>query len=179
MPDTCGSTQCGTCKSLERNEDCGVCRSLRGYDPTAKPSNPKDIVGSNKLPLSLFPATAIAEGSLGFLNGQCKYGRDNFLVIGIRASIYVDAALRHLLAWYAGREVDPEDGVPDLGAALACIAIIVDSRAAGTMVDDRRVANGYLQRIAELTPEVERIKELHAHRDPRHYTIADNAEVGQ
>ena len=47
-----------------------------------KPSNPKDMIGSNKLPLHLWPNTATAMGSLGFLNGALKYGRANFREIG-------------------------------------------------------------------------------------------------
>lgn len=146
-------------------------------DTQTKPTNPKDAIGSNKLPLHLWPATATAMGSVGFLNGLLKYGRANFRAIGIRASVYVDAAERHLKAWFEGEEFDPDDDVPHLAAALACIAIIVDARAAGKMVDDRQVAGGYRALVDELTPHVARLKALHAAHDPKHYTIADSAMV--
>ena len=142
----------------------------------AKPSNPKDAIGSNKLPLHLWPNTATAMGSIGMLNGLCKYGRSNFRAIGIKASIYYDAARRHLDAWFEGEECDPDDGVPHLSAALACIAIIVDARAAGKMTDDRMVEGGYLRLVKELTPHVARLKALHAGKNPHHYTIADSVE---
>jgi 5'(3')-deoxyribonucleotidase len=164
------SRRCGTCKSIELNPKCGVCRSLHparnevaaeraaifgssvieqldkltaSLDASSKPSNPKDIIGSNKLPLSVFPASAIALGAVGNFNGLVKYGRDNFRAVGIRASIYVDAAMRHLLAWFEGQECDPDDEVPHLGAVLACVAIIVDARAAGKLTDDRKLEGGY------------------------------------
>jgi hypothetical protein len=151
---------------------------LAGLDtPTSKPSNPKDIIGAGKLPLSLWPATATAMGSIGMMNGLTKYGRDNFRAIGIRSSIYVDAALRHLIAWNEGEECDQDDLVPHLAAALACIAIIVDARAAGKMTDDRKVEGGYTQLVKELTPHIGRLKTLHASKNPKHYTIADNGTL--
>lgn len=144
-------------------------------DVSAKPSNPKDMIGSGKLPIHLWPNTATAMGCIGFLNGMLKYGRSNFRIHGIRASIYYDAAKRHLDAWFEGEETDPDDGVPHLAAALACIAIIVDAQAAGKFNDDRAVAGGYRALVERLTPQVAFLKKLHAAKDPKHYTIADNA----
>lgn len=141
---------------------------------TTKSSNPKDICGSSKIPIHMWPNTATIMGCIAFLNGALKYGRANFRAVGVRASIYYDAAKRHLDAWFEGREFDPDDGVPDLGAALACIAIIVDARAAGKLNDDRNIEGGYHKLLKELTPHVNRLKKLHQHRNPRHYTIKDN-----
>ena len=140
-----------------------------------KPTNPKDAIGSSKLPLHLWPATATALGCIGLLNGALKYGRSNFREIGVRASIYTDACKRHLDAWFEGEECDPDDGVPHLAAALACIAIIVDAEAAGKLNDDRMISGGYRGLVEKLTPHVERLKSKHADKEPHHYTIADNA----
>lgn len=141
---------------------------------TVKPSNPKDAIGSDKLPLHLWPETATALGCLAFLNGALKYGRANFREIGVRASIYTDAAKRHLNAWFEGEECDPDDGVPHLAAALGCIAIIVDAGAAGKLNDDRNIAGGYRALVDGLTPHVARLKESHKNRTPKHYTIEDS-----
>ena len=139
-----------------------------------KPTNPKDAIGSDKLPIHLWPATATALGSIAMLNGMLKYGRSNFRAVGVKTSIYIDAAKRHLDAFFEGEECDPDDGVPHLAAALACIAIIVDARAAGKLNDDRQIAGGYRQFVGELTPHVKRLKELHKDCAPKHYTKADN-----
>lgn len=140
-----------------------------------KPTNPKDAIGSDKLPLHLWPTTATAAGSIGMLDGALKYGRSNFRVVGIRASIYIDAAKRHLDAWFEGEECAPDTGIPHLCYALANIAIIVDARAAGKLNDDRMVrGTGYRKLVEELTPHVKRLKELHKDRKPKHYTIADS-----
>lgn len=141
-----------------------------------KPSNPKDIVGSGKLPLHLWPSTATALGCLAFLEGALKYGRSNFREVGVRASIYVDAAKRHLDAWFEGEEDAPDTGTPHLSNALACIAIIVDARAAGKLTDDRNIAGGYRALVDELTPHVARLKEMFKDKSPKHYTIADNSK---
>ena len=142
---------------------------------TSKPTNPKDSIGSNKLPLHLWPTTASALGCIGMLNGAGKYGRGNFRKAGIRPTIYLDAAKRHLDAWLEGEENDPDDGVPHLGAALACIAIIVDARVVGKMIDDRNF-NGanYREFVNNLTQLVPALKAHHAERSPKHYTIDDN-----
>lgn len=138
----------------------------------AKPSNPKDLIGSGKLPLHLWPTTATALGSLGLLDGMLKYGRSNFRAVGVRASIYYDAASRHLNAWMEGEDADPDSGLPHLAHALACLAIIVDAEAAGKLTDDRCAPGGYRKLVGQLTPHVARLKELHAGKDPKHYTIS-------
>ena len=143
--------------------------------PDVKQTNPKDALGALKLPLSLWPPTATAMGSVAMADGMLKYGRANFRAIGIRASIYVDAAFRHIQAWNEGEECDPFTGVPHLAYALASLAIIVDARAAGKFVDDRPIQGGYKTVIDDLAPLIGKLKELYRDRpEPKHYTIADN-----
>lgn len=142
---------------------------------STKPTNPKDIIGSDKLPLHLWPTTATAMGCIGMLEGMGKYGRSNWRAAGVRSSIYVDACKRHLDAWFEGEEVAPDSGVSHLANALACIAIIIDARAAGKLVDDRAFNGaGYRRLVDELTPHVARLKAMHSDKNPHHYTIADN-----
>lgn len=142
-------------------------------ESTQKDTNPKDAIGSTKVPLHLWPTTATAMGSIALLNGALKYGRANWRVIGVRASIYFDACQRHLAAWFEGEEFD-EDGVPHLASALACLAIIVDAQAAGKLNDDRQVAGGHRAALDSLTPFVEQLKSRHAGKTPKHYTIEDS-----
>jgi hypothetical protein len=143
-------------------------------DDGTKPTNPKDAIGTNKLPLHLWPTTASALGCVALAEGMLKYGRTNWREAGVRASIYVDAAKRHLDAWFEGEQVAPDSGVPHLGNALACIAIIVDAQAAGKLIDDRAYNGaGYRALVEELTPIVAQLRAQHADKSPRHYTIAD------
>lgn len=141
----------------------------------SKATNPKDRVGSSKLPLHLWPTTATALGSLGLLDGMLKYGRSNWRAAGIRWTIYYDAIMRHLQAIHEGENIDPDSGLPHMAHVLACAAIIVDADAVGMLQDDRQYNGvGYRVLIGDLTPEVERLKEKHADRDPRHYDIGDH-----
>ncbi|WP_296125425.1 dATP/dGTP diphosphohydrolase domain-containing protein [Pseudomonas sp. Ga0074129] len=141
-----------------------------------KPTNPKAAIGSQKLPLHLWPTTATAMGCLGLMDGALKYGRANWRVSGVRASIYFDAASRHLNAWFEGEAVDPDSGLPHLSHALACLAILVDAEAAGVLVDDRQVPGGYRSLIDALTQHVPRLQDVHADREPKHFTIADQVK---
>lgn len=138
-----------------------------------KPSNPKDVLGAAKLPLHLWPETATLIGAVALLDGALKYGRSNWRAVGVRASIYVDAARRHINAWFEGEDNDPDSGVPHLGHALACIAILIDAQAVRKLVDDRMLTGGYRALVTELTPHVARLKDVHADKAPKHYTIAD------
>lgn len=139
-----------------------------------KPTNPKEALGSSKIPVHLWPTTATVMGSMGLLDGMLQYGRSNYRDAGIRFSIYFDAAMRHMFRLASGEDFDPDSGLPHESHILACIAIIVDARAAGKLNDDREVMGGLIKLIAELTPHVNRLKERHKGEDPKHYTIADN-----
>ena len=146
---------------------------LGGPTPALKPTNPTDLIGSDKLPLHLWPETASALGCLALLDGALKYGRSNFRAVGVRASIYVDAATRHLNTWFEGEDDDPDSGLPHLAHALACLAVLVDAQAADKLNDDRMVKGGYADLLAKLTPHVKRLKDLHRDKAPKHYTIDD------
>lgn len=132
------------------------------------------MVGSDKIPMHLWPEVATVLGSLGLLDGMLKYGRSNWRYAGVRASIYYDAAKRHLNAWFEGEEADPDSGLPHLAHVLACCAILVDAEAAGKLNDDRMVEGGYRKFIDGMTKHVAILKKKHADRNPKHYTIKDN-----
>lgn len=139
-----------------------------------KPSNPKDVIGSDKLPIHLWPETATIYGCLGLLDGLLKYGRSNFRAVGAKASIYYDAQRRHMNAWFEGQDNDPDSGLPHLAHALACIAILIEAQTKGNLTDDRMVATRYQELVNEMTPHVKRLKLKHADKTPYHYTIQDN-----
>ena len=143
-------------------------------DNTLKSTNPKDLIGSDKIPLHLFPESAVIYGALALLDGALKYGRGNWRVAGVRASIYYDATMRHMSKWFEGEEIDPDSGLPHLAHAMACIAILIDAKTAGKLKDDRMVEGNYSDLIKEMTPHVKRLKEVHKDKNPHHYTIQDN-----
>ena len=186
LPNCSGTCPC-RCKTQDDTaksaipEDGGpnwqsvISENRQTYGAETKATNPKDLVGSDKLPMHLWPMTATAMGCLGLLDGMLKYGRTNWRVAGVRASIYVDAAIRHLSAWFEGEDTDQDSGLPHLSHALACLAILVDAMAANNMVDDRQYPGGYRESIDALTPHVARVKQLRAGHSPKHYTAGDVA----
>lgn len=104
--------------------------------PDVKPTNPKDAIGCDKVPLGLVPATAVAHQAMAHLDGALKYGAHNWRSAGVRASIYIDACKRHLDAWYNGEE-SADSGVHHLAHAAACLNIILDAQECGKLNDDR------------------------------------------
>ncbi|MGH6691884.1 MAG: dATP/dGTP diphosphohydrolase domain-containing protein [Gammaproteobacteria bacterium] len=140
---------------------------------TDKSTNPKDAIGGDKLPLHLWPETATIYGSLALLDGALKYGRSNFRAIGVRASVYYDAARRHLNAWFEGEDADPDSGLPHLSHTLACLAILVEALAQGNLNDDRMYPTRYRETVQAMTPHVARLRAKYADRAPRHFTILD------
>jgi hypothetical protein len=146
---------------------------------TLKPSNPKDAIGSNKLPLELVPDVIPAYAAIGFLEGATKYGRFNWRVAGVRSSIYVAAARRHLSKYWNGEDTDPDTGVPHLASVLACIGIILDADVSGKLTDDRPPKQLLGPVIAKLEELVPKLKSLHADKNPHQYTIADEVKSEQ
>jgi hypothetical protein len=141
-----------------------------------KSTNPKDIIGSDKIPLHLFPMTATIYGTMALLDGALKYGRANWRVAGVRASIYYDACLRHISKWFEGKDIDADSGLPHLAHAMACIVILIDAIEAGKLKDDRMYKGGYEKTLTKATPMVKKLKEKYKDKTPKHYTIEDNKE---
>lgn len=104
-----------------------------------KQSNPKDAVGIRKARwFSYIPLRVLTGVGLAMLEGARKYGRHNYRCIGVRASVYVDAAVcGHLMPWMEGQDIDPESGLNHIDKALASLMVLRDAVYEGNMVDDR------------------------------------------
>lgn len=141
---------------------------------TGKLSNPKDALGSKKLPLDLIPFTALVHQVLAHLAGACKYGKWNWRKAGVRSSIYTAACMRHIKRYEEGEDLDPETRVHNLGHAIACLNIVLDSKESGMLTDDRPPSTPDISKKQDwANAETERIQELYKDRDPRHWTIED------
>lgn len=121
-----------------------------------KDSNPKDSVGIKKVPFSTVPAPVIAEVGLAMLEGGRKYGRHNYRAIGIRASVYYDACLRHLTAWWEGENIDPDSGLSHLTKAIACLVVMKDAINLEKWSDDRppKYPEGWAKELNERAKEI-------------------------
>lgn len=121
---------------------------------TTKPSNPKDIFGSNKASLSMVPSGVLMELALGMQEGALKYGRHNYRAIGVRGSIYYDAAIRHLMAWWEGEDLDPQSGagLHHVSKAIASLTVLRDAMINNKFNDDRppKMADGWLDKANDV-----------------------------
>ena len=137
-------------REAEAKGSCKHCGEVRwSHDPdtaecpplelrTAAAINPKDALGTAKVPLSLVPPVAIIHAAEAFRDGLEKHGGPyNWRENKVKASDCVDAAMRHILSWFDGEELAQDSGVHHLGNAIARLAIILDAYEVGALVDDR------------------------------------------
>lgn len=102
-----------------------------------KGGNPKDAIGVRKAAISVVPACVILGIGLALLEGARKYGRHNYRAAGVRASVYYDAAFRHMSSFWEGQDIDPDSGLHHIDKAMASLAVLRDSIVQGNWVDDR------------------------------------------
>lgn len=135
-----------------------------------KDTNPKDKIGSSKLSLSVVPDSLVVYAAMAYTEGDGKYGGYNYRVAGVRASIYVDAAKRHMAKWWNGEDCDPATKVPHLASVIACMGIILDAKLVGKLTDDRPPKADLSALIAESEAVTAHLRELHKDCNPKHYT---------
>lgn len=114
-------------------------------------TNPKDLIGATKPPLSLVPPTALVFLAKVMELGAKKYGPYNWRQNKVKTTIYIDAALRHLLSYFDGESADTESNMSHLAHVMACMAIVLDAEATGNLVDDRPTAGKTAELIREFT----------------------------
>lgn len=117
----------------------GDTAAMQTTGPLGDPVNPKDIVGSRKVPISAVPQPVLGEVALAMDEGARKYSRHNYRVAPVRASIYFDANWRHMAAWWEGQDIDIESRsrLHHISKAIASLVVLRDAIMNGTFIDDR------------------------------------------
>jgi hypothetical protein len=110
---------------------------LRAREATAPSVNPKERNGKQKPALGLIPPVALLHCATAFEDGARKYGAYNWREVGVESMTYVHAALRHLGNYLDGEEFASDSGVHNLGAVMACCAILLDCDSVGNLRDNR------------------------------------------
>jgi hypothetical protein len=133
-----------------------------------KDTNPKDLVGVSKAPMSTVSAVVLAEIGVAMLEGALKYGRHNYRASGVRASVYYDATMRHLFDWWEGTDIDPASRMHHVTKAITSLTVLRDAMIRGLMVDDRppRSEGFYEELNAKAAALIVQYKDMH----PTHYT---------
>ena len=103
-----------------------------------KETNPKDRIGTKKPRFySGLPANVTKEVSIAMMEGAMKYGRHNYRIAGIRASVYVDATIGHLLDYWEGQDIDPDSNLHHITKAIASLYVLRDAQMRNMCEDDR------------------------------------------
>ncbi|MGH0000092.1 dATP/dGTP diphosphohydrolase domain-containing protein [Pseudovibrio ascidiaceicola] len=100
-------------------------------------NNPKAVLGTAKPSLSVIPPVAIFHLGQAMEDGEKKYGLMNWRENQVSASVYYNAALRHLMAWWDGEQKASDSGVHHLAHVMGCMAILLDAESMGNLIDDR------------------------------------------
>ncbi len=133
-------------------------------------SNPKDTIGRTKVPLSLVPSVLTTEAALAFLEGKLKYGEVNWRAAPVAASVYIDAAMRHMAKFAEGEDRDPVSLVHHLGNAVACFGIIMDATVHGTIIDDRKLSSPKaVHHLNDAMANVDKLMKMYGNVNPVHY----------
>lgn len=100
-------------------------------------NNPKTVQGRKKPAMSCVPPVALLHLAHAMMNGEQKYGRMNWREHTVSSSVYYDAAMRHLMAWFDGETYASDSGAHHLGHVMACCAILLDGESLAVLNDDR------------------------------------------
>jgi len=127
---------------------------------SVKDTNPKDAVGTKKWrQYCTVPTTIIWELGVAMLEGARKYGRHNYRIAGVRASVYVDAAKGHIDQWWEGEDIDEESKLNHVTKAIASLAVLRDAMIQDRWVDDRPPKTDMIKLRADLQVAVDGIFE--------------------
>ena len=142
---------------------------------TTKETNPKDLVGTRKVPLSAIPFQVLWGVGLAMMEGGLKYGRHNYRGTQVSAQVYFDACVsRHLGPWWEGEDIDPDSGdaqLHHLDKAIACLFILRDAMMTGQLIDDRPPSVMTPGKLKELNEKAAALTDKLGYIQPTHYTI--------
>lgn len=108
------------------------------HDAPAYPDgNPKTILGQAKPRMSDTPTQSVRMLGQVHTMGAEKYGAFNWREHNVSSTVYYDAAMRHLMAYFDGENLDAESGLPHLAHVMACASILIDADHHGSLNDNR------------------------------------------
>ncbi|QNP78398.1 dATP/dGTP diphosphohydrolase domain-containing protein [Agrobacterium tumefaciens] len=106
---------------------------------STKETNPKDGFGIKKWrQFATIPMTVMCEVGVAMLEGHKKgYGRHNYRVSGVKASVYVDAAMGHIMQWWEGEDIDADSQLSHITKAISSLVVLRDAMIQQQLNDDR------------------------------------------
>lgn len=101
--------------------------------------NPKDLAAQAKPGLGIIPLYPLMQLSCALTEGARKYGLWNWRRQRVQYSVYLGAAMRHLMQCYAGQMMDRDSLLSHITKASAGLVILEDAIRHNVAVDDRMV----------------------------------------
>lgn len=155
----------------EKSRDAYWMPPKNSAEKNEKPTNPKDAVGVKKAPMSTVSSAVLAEVGVAMLEGALKYGRHNYRGVGVRASVYYDATMRHMFSWWEGEDQDPDSGMSHITKAIASLVVLRDAMIQSKIEDDRPPRSPEFYEL--LNRKAALLVSRFADYEPHHYTIGD------
>lgn len=115
--------------------------------------NVKTAAAIGKPKLSDVPTVAFFAIGAAMSDGASKYGRFNWRSTEVTASVFYDAMMRHLTAWYAGEDHASDSKIHHLAHLMAGAAIVLDAECHKVFTDDRDVNRLVVPREGDWTKE--------------------------
>lgn len=129
------SHTCATC-AFFTNQEC-ECTNFNAWEPFTGNENSR----GNKFDISKPNMALISPLALAYLSqvltfGATKYKENNWRK-GLDQTKLIAAALRHITAFAAGLEVDPETGLPHMAHAMCCCMFSLELQESESNIDTR------------------------------------------
>jgi hypothetical protein len=106
--------------------------------PAAVPATAALKHDSAKVDLSLVPLEAMEGIARAMTYGAKKYSRGNYRLSGMEWTRLAAACARHLFAWLAGEDLDPESGLSHIDHAQASLAMLAFQMKSHPEKDNRK-----------------------------------------
>lgn len=101
--------------------------------------NPKTALGIKKPPFAAIPPVAIVLLGQAMRVGEERYGLMNWREKTVSSSVYYNAMLRHLFAWWDGEDRAADSNLHHLAHVMACCSILLDAASLAKLNDDRPI----------------------------------------
>jgi hypothetical protein len=139
-------------------------------DP-AQPPNPKKLMGDKKPPLHLLPLAGMIHQSLAHMDGDLKYGFENWNETPVEKLTYIGALLRHAELYKYGENYARDTNVHNLGAVMACCAILLDAELNGKLIDNTRHSKATCDLLHNAEAVVTALQDMQREREAKKNTF--------
>ncbi|WP_052832941.1 dATP/dGTP diphosphohydrolase domain-containing protein [Bradyrhizobium sp. LTSP885] len=127
--------------------------------------NPKKLMGDKKPPLHLLPLAGMIHQSLAHMDGDLKYGFENWNEAPVEKLTYIGAIQRHTGLYKYGENFARDTNVHNLGAVMACCAILLDAELNGNLIDNTRHSKATCDLLHNAEQVVSALKEMQRERE--------------